>query len=172
MTNKMRFYIGLLLLGLVMVGGGLWFLFRPSSTVTSGFEIAVTPATGNYLTNSQNISSDILLKEIRVERTFASKRFFSPGFSDRTVEVGEPILEVSGIIQNNHAQNKEIAMYAEGYDAAGKQVALTLDSAHITGQIGLHLEIGETGNFTLHLNYAESTKSIYVFANNYPVTPP
>ena len=29
MTGKMRLYIGLLVLGLVLLGGGLWFLFKP-----------------------------------------------------------------------------------------------------------------------------------------------
>jgi len=33
MTGKMKLYAGLLVLGLVLVGGGLWFLFNPSSVI-------------------------------------------------------------------------------------------------------------------------------------------
>ena len=89
-----------------------------------------------------------------------------------TINIGDPILIVSGSIQNNHQENKEIMMYADGYDKAGKQVAWTLDASSIAGQIGLHLETGETGTFTLHLNFAENIKSIRIFGNNYSQIPP
>lgn len=63
-------------------------------------------------------------------------------------------------------------MWAGGYDKTGKQVAWTLDAAHLPGHIGLHLENDEVGQFTLHLNMADNIKSIRIFANNYPITPP
>jgi hypothetical protein len=75
-------------------------------------------------------------------------------------------------VQNNHATNKEILMYAEGYDASGKQIAWTYDASSIVGQIGLHLETGEISSFTIHLNFDENIKSIRIFANTYAVTPP
>ena len=63
-------------------------------------------------------------------------------------------------------------MSAEGYDAAGEQVAWTVDAAHLVGVIGLHLENGETGQFTLHLNRADNVRSIRIFAGTSPITPP
>lgn len=172
----MKLYIVLLALGLVMVGGGLWFLFKPMNAGT--IEIAISTSPGNYLTNSQNVSSEVLLKDIKIETSVSDRQYGYPYFYagesswyQHPVKIGELILTVSGNIQNNHAQNKEIAMYAEGYDATGKQVVWTLDSAHIAGQIRLHLENGEEGKFTLHLNYSEDIKALHIFANNYPMTP-
>ena len=113
-----------------------------------------------------------MLRAVHINKNFSDKQYVSPWYPVHTINVGEFILEVSGSIQNNHMQYKEIAMYAEGYDEMGKQVAWTLDAAHIAGQIGLHLENGETGEFTLHLNFSKNTKSIRIFENNYSVTPP
>ncbi len=138
----------------------------------TGADLNVIPSPGNYLLNSQNQSSEVLLKAVHINQEFSDKQYISPGYPLHTVNAGEYILEVSGIIWNNHKQNKEIAMYAEGYDELGKQVSWTLDAAHIAGQIGLHLENGETGEFTLHLNFSDNTKSIRIFANNYSVSPP
>ena len=169
MTARMKLYIGLLVLGLVMAGGGLWFMLKPSTVET--FSMSVSPPPGNYLTNSQNVSSEVLLKDLQVTKEVSDKPYAVP-WSSAMPKAGEPILVVSGSIQNNHDQNKEIAIYAEGYDETGKQVAWTLDSAHIIGQIGIHLENGENGEFTLHLNFVETTTFIRIFANNYQVTPP
>jgi len=173
----MKLYIVLLVLGLVMVGAGSWVMLKPSTVET--FSMSVSPPPGNYLVNSQNVSSEVLLKDIKIETGGSDKQYGYPYFfagesvwSQHAVNIGDPVLIVSGNIQNKHKENKEIAMYAEGYDTAGTQVAWTLDAAHIAGQIGLHLETGETGEFTLHLNYPENITSIRVFANNYPVTPP
>ena len=88
------------------------------------------------------------------------------------INAGDPILIVSGSIQNKHPVNKEIVMYAEGYDAMGNQVGWTFDAPHIIGQISLHLETEETSEFTLHLNFTENVKSIRIFASNYSVPPP
>jgi len=169
MTGKMKLYLGLLVLGLAMVAGGLWFVFNSSTVGT--LEITVTPSPGSYLSNSQNVSSEVLLKDVQVTREVSDKPYALP-WSSALPKAGEPILVVSGSIQNNHKQNKEIAMYAEGYDATGKQVSWTLDAAPFLGCIGLHLENDETGQFTLHLNMADNIKSIRIFANNYSITPP
>jgi hypothetical protein len=138
----------------------------------TGADLNVIPSPGGYLVNSLNQSSEVMLKAVHINTNYSDKTYFSPWYPLHTVNAGEYILEVSGNIQNNHPQNKEIAMYAEGYDDTGKQVAWTLDAAHIAGQIGLHLEKGETTKFTLHLNFTASTKSIRIFANNYNLTPP
>jgi len=176
MTNKMKLLIGLLILGLVIIGGGTWFLLNPMQQIdlNEGLEITVIPAPGNYLTNSQNVSSEALLKDVQVYRSISDKRYsiYPSWYPDHTVNKGEFILVVSGRVQNQHQENKEIAMYAEGFDESGHLAAWTLDAAHIMGQIGMHLENGETGEFTLHLNFSEKTKSIRIYGSNYPFTPP
>ena len=89
----------------------------------------VIPSPGGYLLNSQNQSSEIVLKYIHIDTVFSDKQYVSPWYPLHTVNPREFVLEVSGSIQNNHAQYKEIAMYAEGCDEAGEQVAWTLDAA-------------------------------------------
>ena len=166
----MKLYIGLLVLGLAMVAGGLWFVFNSSTVGT--LEITVIPSPGSYLSNSQNISSEVLLKDIQVNKGVSDKQYFSIRYPPHTVNVGESILVISGTIQNKHEENDEIDMWAAGYDETGKEVAWTLDAAHLPGHIGLHLENDEAGQFTLHLNMADNIKSICIFANNYPIMPP
>ena len=170
MTNKMKLLIGLLVLGGLLLGGGLMFLLlSPHPTV---IKVTLTPTTGAYLFNSQNESSEVLLKSVAIEKSVSDKQYFSPWYPSHTVNEGEAIFIVSGSIQNNHPANKWINMYAGGYDKTGKQVAWTLDASNILGQILLNLETGETGEFTLHLNPAENIKSITIFASNYPIPPP
>jgi hypothetical protein len=139
---------------------------------TTGAEIKVEPAPGSYLSNSFNESSEIILKDVQIKTDICDKEYFSPWYPSYRAKRGDPCLVVSGHIQNRHEENCEIAMYAEGYNEAGKQVAWTLDAAHIAGQIGLHLEHEETGEFTLHLNLSEGIRTIRIYANNYSVTPP
>jgi hypothetical protein len=134
--------------------------------------ISVSPSPGAYLTNSESVSSGVLLLDVQVNPGISGKQYISPWYPAHKVNAGDSVLVVSGSIQNKHRENKEIAMYAEGYDAAGKQVAWTLDAAHIAGQIGLHLEKEAAGRFTLHLNPAENIRSIRILANNYSITPP
>jgi hypothetical protein len=170
MTNKVKLLIGLLTLGMVLIGGGAWFISNPLHE--KELEIAIMPAPGNFLSNANNESSEVLLKSIQIKKSASDKEFVQLWPQLHTVETGETILVINGSIQNKHQENKEIAMYAEGYDKTGKQVAWTLDAAHIAGQIGLHLENGETGEFTLHLNFSKSVNSIRIYASNYPFTPP
>ena len=86
--------------------------------------------------------------------------------------MGEPVLIVSGTIQNKHKENTWIHMWAEGYDEMGEQVSWTLDYAALAGFILTNLETDETGEFVIHLNYSEDVSSIHIYANNYPVRPP
>ena len=131
----------------------------------------MTPAPGTYLFNSQNVSSEVLLQTVQIEKSISEKEYYGVGLS-KTINAGEPLLIVSGTVQNNHPTNKEIMMYAVGYDKTGKQVAWTHDASSIVGQIGFHLETGETGEFTLHLNFVENIKAIRIYTNNYSQTPP
>lgn len=139
---------------------------------TTGAEIKVEPAPGSYLRNAFDEPSGVILKDVQIKSGICDEEYFSPWYPSHVVKKGDPCLVVSGHIQNMHEENSEIAMYAEGYNKAGEQVAWTLDAAHIAGQIGLHLEYEETGEFTLHLNLSEDIRTIQIFANNYSVTPP
>jgi hypothetical protein len=168
MTNKLKLLIGLLALGLILVGGSTWFLLNPAKEL----KIGVSPAPGSYLLNSFSESSEVLLKDIRINTEISDKQYemlWALGAPE--VNSGDYILVVSGTIQNEHPTYNKITMHAEGYDKTGKQVAWTLDAGSIMGQIGLHLEKGETGEFTVHLNFSEDIKSVRIFASNYPFTP-
>jgi hypothetical protein len=135
-------------------------------------KIEIIPPSGSYITNASNKSSEVLLRNVQVKKSVSDKQYMSIEYPPHMVYVGEPVLVVSGKIQNKHKENDEIDMWADGYDETGKGVAWTLDAAHLPGHIGLHLEPGETGEFTLHLNYSENLSSIRIYANNYSVTPP
>ena len=139
---------------------------------TPGLKIKVEPPPGSYLSNSRDDLSGVILKDVQIKTDTCDKKYFSLWSLPHTVKIGDPCLVVSGHIQNRREENSEIAMYAEGYNEAGEQVAWTLDTAHIAGQIGLHLEYEETGEFTLHLNLSENVRTIQIYANNYSVTPP
>jgi hypothetical protein len=142
------------------------------SAEANGLEgLSVTPSPGENLSNSDNKSTEIVLKYVQADKVLSDKQYFSPWYPLRTVKEGEYILEVNGSIQNNNS-DPEITMYAKGYDKVGNQVAWTLDQSSISGQIGLHLQKGGTGEFALHLNYSEDIKSIRIFADNYQTTPP
>ena len=143
---------------------------------TPGAEIKVEPAPGSYLSNSHDDLHDdlsgVILKDVQIKTDTCDKEYFSLWSLPHTVKIGDPCLVVRGHIQNQDKEKFEIAMYAYGYNETGEQVVWTLDAAHISGQIGLHLEYEETGEFTLHLNLSENTSTIRIYANNYSVTPP
>ncbi len=160
--------------------GGMPFTFttrvqivsQAESITVQSISIPISPASDSLLTNSESVSSQVLLIDAQVNKGVSDKQYMNPWYPAHTVNPGDPILVISGSIQNKRPENKEIAMYAQGYDASGQQVAWTLDAAHIAGQIGLRLEKDETGQFALHLNAAENIKSIRIFANNYSIAPP
>jgi hypothetical protein len=147
-------------------------LFSFTACTIDYASISISPSLDSFITNSENQSSEVLLKEVQVSKGVSDKMYINPYPQLQPFNVGESILVVSGNVQNKSNENTYIAMYAEGYDAAGKQVSWTLDAAHIVGQILLHLENEETGQFTLHLNIADNIKSIRIFANNYAIVPP
>jgi len=114
---------------------------------------------------------EVFLTNVQVERIISDRYYFSLWYPVH-VHVGEPILVVSGTIRNEHPANTWISMFANGYDGEEEQVAWTLDSAHVAGQILRYLENGETGEFTIHLNPAENIETIRIFADSYNVPPP
>ncbi len=139
------------------------------TTVLGGLD--VTPSRGEILLNSDNKSTEIVLKNVQIDKVLSDKQYFSPWYPPNTVKQGEYIIVASGSVQNN-GPNPEITVYANGFDSSGKQVAWTLDQSSLAGRIGLHLQKGESGEFTLHLNYSGEIKSIQVFADTYQTTPP
>jgi hypothetical protein len=169
MRNNMKLLIGLLALGIVFVGGGILFLLL--SPQQSGTKVMLTPLPGSYLMNSQNESSEVLLQTVNANKTTSDKQYVAV-YSSITVNMGDDILAVSCSVKNKHLTNTEIMIYAAGYDKTGKQVAWTLDSSSIMGQVGLHLENGQAAAVTLHLNYTADMESIHIFANSYNQIPP
>ena len=166
MTNKMKMLIGLLVLGVALLSAGIVFLTRAPQPM----KVTLTPSPGNYLFDSQNEPSEVLLQTVQIEKSVSNVGITSTG-SAIAINEGGPIWVISGNIQNNHPTTQAIDMHADGYDAKGKQVAWTFD-AHILGQREIQLENGETSAYVLTLNYSGNIKSIRIFGNNYAVTPP
>ena len=166
--NKMKLLIGLLVVGIVLLGGGLAFLLRSPHQVAT--EVTLTPSSGSYLANAKDESSEVLLQAVQINKGISDKQYTSVNLN-HPIKAGKDILEISGTVQNNSLINKFITLYAAGYDTKGKQVVWTLDG-NIQGYLVIHLETGETGEFTLHLNFTENVKSIRLFASNSSVPPP
>lgn len=134
-----------------------------------GANIEVEPDPGSYLT-AGNERSGVILKDVQVKTAICDRDYFSPWFP--APKKGDPCLVVGGHIENQDKEKFEISMSALGYDGAGETVSGTVDAAHIAGAIGLHLEFGETGEFTIHLNYSDEVKTIRISAANSLITPP
>jgi hypothetical protein len=134
--------------------------------------ISISPNLGEFLIDSRGESPGVLLKDIRVVKDLSDNWYIADWCLVNRVDTGELILIINGSIQNTRSSNIEIEMYAEGYDANGKQVSWTLDYVHNEGRISLHLEKEQIGNFTLHLNMNNAIKSLRIFANSYPVASP
>ena len=168
MTNKMKLLIGLLVLGIgLLVGGSVFLLLSPQP---AGREIMLTPSPGNYLFDSQNEPSEVLLRTVQIEKSISNVGIISTG-SAIAINEGGPIWVISGNIQNNHPTTQAVDMHADGYDAKGKQVAWTFD-AHIVGQREIQLENGETGAYVLTLNYSGNIKDIRIYARNHDIYQP
>jgi len=170
MTGKMRMLIILLVVGVVIIGVSVVFLSRGGNS-SGELTIGITPAPGNIITNAKSESSEVVLQTVKIDKTASDKQYI-PVNSGQVVNAGDNVLTVGGSVQNNSKVNTHIQLYASGYDAAGKQVAWTLDSSGIVGQIGLQMETGQTGSFILHLKFSDKIKSIRLFCSNYAVTPP
>ncbi len=118
------------------------------------------------------MSSEVVLLDVQASRGVSDKKFLPPWDIRNPIDVGEAIWFIGGTVQNKHAQNRYIALWAIGHDDAGKEVAWTLDAAHILGQILVSLENGETDLFALHLNMSENVRSFRIFAASSVEPPP
>ncbi len=134
--------------------------------------VSVEPGPGSVLLDSEDKSSKVVLEEVLAGTGTAETDYFSQWYPQHTVRVGERIVLIRGTVRNDHEANKEIALYARGYDQAREQVGWTLDASHTLGQIGLHLNKGETGQFVLHMNFSHDTTCIRIFASSYALAPP
>ncbi len=85
---------------------------------------------------------------------------------------GDPVPVVTGSPQNRHRAYPHIYMHADGYNAAGEQVAWTLEGAGLPGQAQTYVEPGQVGEFTMHLNLADGVETIRIFAGVSPIVPP
>ena len=172
MTGKMKLYLVLLVVGLAMIGGGVWFMFRPAptDTVSSDLEITVTPGPGSYLTNSQNVSTEVLLKNFQLEQTVSDQQYIQLP-PTQAIEPGEAIMLLTLNIQNMHPEYKIIGVSAAGYDASGEQVAWTLDD-FLHRMAWTQLDYQESGEIAVHLNFSSDIKSITIFGNAYQYAPP
>ncbi|MDD5038733.1 MAG: hypothetical protein PHN78_05390 [Dehalococcoidales bacterium] len=132
----------------------------------------IHPSPGNYITGSDFNKSKVALKDVRTETVTADADYFNPWHQEAAIKKGETCLIVTGHVQNMDEENLEIAMWAEGNDTYGNIVSWTLDAAHIAGQIGLHLEYMEVGEFAMHLNLPKDMITVRIYAASYPVTPP
>jgi hypothetical protein len=142
---------------------------EPSSDPGNVAGIEVEPSPCSYL-GTDEVPSTVVLKDVQVNKAVCDRDYFSPWFP--STKKGEPCLVVSGHIQNQDKEKFEISMSALGYDESGKTVSGTLDAAHITGAIGLHLGQGEIGEFTRHLNLSDEMRAIRIYAFNSVITPP
>ncbi|MFC1946387.1 hypothetical protein ACFLXY_00550 [Chloroflexota bacterium] len=133
-------------------------------------DVIIEPRPGHRLGNAEK-QTGVILGNVRVEPGLCDRDYYSSKL-DLPLQKGDPCLIVSGNITNLSMDRFEIALWADGYDKAGKPVSYTLDAAHIPGQIGMHLETNETGEFVLHMNPEEHLKVIHIYGAAYLVTPP
>ena len=91
----------------------------------------------------------------------------SPGVLEHQypgASIGQKCLIVRGDVRNMDTDNSTLAIFAYGYNRAGEQVAGTLDAEGVPGQVTVHLEYGQTGQFTLHLNASDEIETVRIFA--------
>lgn len=157
---------------LLLVAATMGACTQPTPSLSRDGLISLSPAIGDYLTDSQNVPSEVMLEESLVVQSISDQQYANPWYPAKTISQGSPILVVSGTIQSKNRGYCEIGLYAEGYDAAGKQVSWTLDASGIAGQVGLSLEYGQTTEFTLHLNMASNIKAVRIFATPYSKASP
>ena len=142
------------------------------SFIVDDTSVTLKPGPGSTLYNMDNVSSGVLLMDVLVEKGICDKDYFPLQIPPRVIKKGEPCIIVSGTVLNTDKDNFELAMWAEGFSKDGQRVSWTIDSAHITGQIGLRVEYGKTGDFIIHMYPDENLETIKVFSAGYEITPP
>jgi len=142
----------------------------PSASPTGPF--SVSPPIGSYLTSgSKGTPSELLLLSVQVAEVPSEKQYYCHG-NDGVIRPGDPVLVVTGTLQNRHRTYPHVYMHADGYNAAGEQVAWTLEGAGLPGQAQCYIAPGQAGEFTLHLNPAADLATICIYAGVSPIVPP
>ncbi|MDD5703421.1 MAG: hypothetical protein PHU23_15410 [Dehalococcoidales bacterium] len=138
--------------------------------VNTSTEIEVSSSIGIPLKVSQKVSG-VLLKDIQIFQGTSDEYYMSPVSPSVLVYPNDPILVITGIIQNIDNKNTYINLNALGYNEAGETVAWTFYKYNsIYGKNQFILESGETCEISLHLNFPENIKSIIISANSFSVT--
>jgi hypothetical protein len=141
-------------------------------TLDQDSTITIMDAPGSILKNNQNLPSEVLLQTVEINKGVSDKHYSGSQWVNTVINPGDPVFLVAGVVQNLHPVNKYIAIWALGYDGQGNQMAGSVDCSYICGQILLQGGTGETGEFTLHLNYVENMKTVRIFAITYAAPPP
>lgn len=152
MTNKMKLLIGLLILGLVIIGGGTWFLLNPLQTsndrgVTG---ISIRTELGYNLVYDDQESAGVILKAVTIVSDVCD-RDYSDLQGHAKVRKGEPCILVTGQLESQLAHDKYMTLSARGYDINGEEVTYVLDWGPIWGVISIFLPAKSSNEFVLHL---------------------
>ena len=164
MRRKIIVLLGFLVIGMALLGTGIWFLINRIQP--GNMEIAVIPSPGSALTTpwGDGELSKVLLENVQIEKTASSIRYdqMVPNYS---VQIGDPILSITIDILNIDLEYDLVYISAVGYDASGVQVARTLDDV-VHAWVFTKLAYQETGEITLHLNFSNKIKLIKIFGAN------
>jgi hypothetical protein len=95
-----------------------------------------------------------------ISGTLDGKEPYSPLHG--TFKAGDPCFLVSGIITNDYQEGSWVAHHAEGYDVAGNWVAATLDMGPIAGVDQVYIDVNNSENFVLHLNWSDNVNSMEI----------
>ena len=145
----MKNTLAILLIAAIASAGACQATDAPDATT----EIRVEPALEQNLFSF----SRVVLKDVTVSPGVLEQQY--PG-----ARIGQPCLIVRGDVRNMDTDNSTLAIFAYGYNPAGEQVAGTLDAEGVPGQVTVHLEYGQTGQFTLHLNASDEIETVRIFA--------
>ncbi len=129
-------------------------------------DVVLEPAAGSYLDRGEGEQSPVKLVDAEVSVGICQRPYGTVRSGDM-LHIGDPVLLVTGRIENQHEEAEEVTLRADGYDENGDIVSGTLDSDRISGVLGLDVEPGETGEFVLHMNPSERLRTIRLFGSVY-----
>ncbi|MDD5190662.1 MAG: hypothetical protein PHE50_06450 [Dehalococcoidales bacterium] len=167
MKRKLIILLSVLVIALALIGTSAWLLAArsPSENAAAAMEIVVVPGPGSVLPRADGAFSQILMTNVKVAKTPSNLEYLQLSPS-QIIKQGDQILVMTLTIQNMHEGYKIIGVSAAGFDAQGTNVARTLDDA-LHGMAWTQLDYQETGEITIHLNYAKDIKQIKIFGSNY-----
>lgn len=87
-------------------------------------------------------------------------------------QAGSPCFLVSGHIFNGYNEDCWVAYHAEGFDASGNEISLTLDTGPLPGWGQVYLAAGSSMEFTLRLSWSDNVTQITVSSQRTTRTAP